>query len=138
MYSHLVTVKVGVKRSTYKRMKLDSLTLYKYRLKCLNTESVKCRCSVKHYRMLFDNFLKDIPYIILHSLYHFLGRFYIVSCSLFYKFFHYERLEKLYSHLLWKTALINLKLRSYYDNRSSRIVNTLSKKVLTETSLLTL
>ena len=138
MDSHLVTVKVSIKRSTYKRMKLDSLTLYKYRLKCLNTESMKCRRSVKHYRMLFDDFLKDIPYIILHSLNHLLGRFYIMSCSLFYKFLHYERLEKFYSHLLWKTALIDFKLRSYYDNRSSRIVNTLSEKVLTETSLLTL
>ena len=100
-------------------MKLDSLTLYKYRLKCLNTESVKCRRSVEHYRMLFDNVLKDIPYFSLHSLYHLLGGFYIVCGTFFYKLFHYERLKQLNSHLFRQTALIYLKFRSYYDNGSS-------------------
>ena len=46
MHSHLVTVKVSVKCSTSKRVKLNCSTLYKNRLKRLNTESVKSRGTV--------------------------------------------------------------------------------------------
>ena len=44
--SHLVTIEIGVERCTYQWMKLDCLTFYKDRLKCLDTQSVKCRSTV--------------------------------------------------------------------------------------------
>ena len=56
MNSHLVTVEVGVKRSTYEGVKSDSSTLNQDRLECLNTQSVQCRCTVEEYGMLFDYF----------------------------------------------------------------------------------
>ena len=60
-----------------------------------------------------------------------------MSSSVCNQFFHYKWFEKLNCHLFWQTALINLKFRSYDDYRTSGIVNTLTKKVLTKTSLFT-
>ena len=116
MDSHLVTIEIGIERCTYKWMKLDSLTFYKYRLECLNTKSVKRRRTVKHNRMLADNFFKYIPNLCLKFFYHLLSLFDVVCCLIGNKFFHNERFEKLDSHFFWKTTLVNLKFRSYYDN----------------------
>jgi hypothetical protein len=46
VYSHLVTVEVGVERSTDKWVQLNSLTLNQYWLKGLNSKAVKGRCAV--------------------------------------------------------------------------------------------
>ena len=70
--------------------------------------------------------------------------FYLLLCVLdvrcllsLYKALHNERLEELKRHLFRKSALINLELGSNDDNRTSRIVDTLTEEVLTEASLLT-
>ena len=55
-----------------------------------------------------------------------------------YQLLHNKGLKQLNSHFLRYTALVNLKLRPYYDNGTTGIVNTLSEEVLTETALLTL
>ena len=134
MDSHLVSIEVGVKRCTNKWMKLDSLTFYKDRLKCLNTKSVQCRCTVQHNRMLFDDILKDVPNLWLKSLNHLFSIFNVVCSSVLNKLFHNKWLEQLNCHLFRQTTLVNLKFRSYNDNGTSRVVNTLTKQVLTETS----
>ena len=72
MDSHLVSVEIGVERCTNQWMKLDSLTLYKDWLECLDTKSVQCRSTVQHNRMLFDNVFQYIPYFRLYFLDHFL------------------------------------------------------------------
>ena len=72
MHCHLVTVKVSIVSRTYKGMKLNSLTLYKDGLKCLNTEPVKCRSTVKHYGMLLDNVFKHVPDLGTKTLNHLL------------------------------------------------------------------
>ena len=46
MNSHLVTVKVCVKRSTYQRMELDRFTFHQDRFKCLDSQSVQGRSTV--------------------------------------------------------------------------------------------
>ena len=134
MYSHLVTIEVSVERGTNKRMKLDRLTFYKDRLECLDTQTMQCRCTVQHNRMLLNDVLKDIPYCRLKLLYHFLGIFDVVGSSVGNKLFHNERFEQLDSHLFRKTTLIDLQFRSYDDYRTSGIVNSFTEKVLTETS----
>ena len=138
MHSHLVTVKVCIKCSTYKRMKLYSLALYKYWLKRLNTKSVKCRGTVQHNRMLLNYLFKHIPNLRLKLFNHLLRCLYIVRLSLRSKLLHNKWLKQLDCHFLRKTTLIYLKLRAYNNNRTSGIVNTLTEKILTETSLLTL
>jgi len=137
MDSHLVSVEVGVERCTNQWMKLDSLTLYKDWLECLDTKSVQCRSTVQHNRMLFDYFFQNVPYFWLKSFYHLLSIFDIVCCSVLNQFFHNEWFEQLDCHFFWQTTLVDLKFRSYDDNGTSRVVNTLTKQVLTETSGLT-
>ena len=134
MYRHLVTIEVRIKRGTNKGMKLNSLTFYKDRLKCLDTKTVQCRRTVQHNRMFFDNVLENVPYLRLELLHHFLCIFNVVRGTVCNKLFHNKRLEQLDSHLFRKTALINLQLRSYDDNRTSGVVNSFTQKVLTETS----
>ena len=134
MDSHLVTIEVSVECSTNKWMKLNCLTFYKDRLKRLDTQTMQCRCTVQHNRMFFDNIFQNIPYSWLKLLYHLLGILNIVRGTVCYQLFHNERLEQLDCHLFRQTTLINLQLRSNDDNGTSGVVNTLTKKVLTETS----
>ncbi len=119
MGCHLVAVEVGIVRRTYQRMQLYRTALHEHRLKCLDAQSVKSRRTVKHYRMLLDDFLKHIPDLRLHPFHHLLGGFYIVGLFVVHKLFHYKWLEKLNSHFLGQTALVYLKLGSYDYYRSS-------------------
>ena len=136
MHSHLVTVEVGVEGRTYEGMKLDRLTFDKDGLKCLDTESVKCRSTVQHNGMLMNNILEHVPNLTIETLDHLLCLSDVVCYLSLNKLFHNEGLEKLDCHLLGETALVDLKFGSNDDNRTTRVVNTLSEEVLTETSLL--
>ena len=80
---------------------------------------MQCRGTVQHNRMFFDNIFQHIPHLWLKLLYHLLGILNIMGCSALNQFFHNERLEQLDSHLFRQTTLIDLQLRSYYDNRTS-------------------
>ena len=51
---------------------------------------------------------------------------------------HDEWLEEIEGHFLWKTALVELKLRSYDDNRTARVVNPFSEEVLPKSTLFSL
>ena len=88
--------------------------------------------------MLFDYVLQHIPNLGLKALHHLLCIFDIVSGSVGHQLLHHEGLEQLDSHLLGKSALVNLKLGSNHDNGTSGIVHALAQKVLAETSLFTL
>ncbi|CRH93010.1 Uncharacterised protein [Chlamydia trachomatis] len=48
----------------------------------------------------------------------------------------HERLEKLQSHRLWQTTLVQLEIRTNHNHGTPRIIYTFTKQVLTETSLL--
>ena len=138
MYRHLVSVEVSVECGTNERMQLDCFTLYQDRLKCLNSQTVQCRSTVQHNRMLFDDFLEHVPYLRFQTLYTLLCTFNIMRNTVCNQFFHNKRFKQLDCHFLRQTALINLQLRSYDNNGTSGIVYTLSEQVLTETSGLTL
>src|ERR1700722_6067756 len=47
-----------------------------------------------------------------------------------------ERLEQLERHLLGKTALVQLELRTDHDDRASGVVDAFAEQVLAETALL--
>ena len=138
MHCHLVAVEVRVECGTYKGMQLNCLTLYQNGLKCLNTKSVKCRCTVQHYGMLLDHLFEDVPNLGVQSLHKLLCVLNVLADALCHQLLHNEGLEQLDGHLLGKTALIDLQLGTYHDNGTTRVVYTLTKKVLTETSGLTL
>ena len=118
-------------------MELDSSSLYEDRLKRLNGQTVKRRCAVEQYGVLLDDILECVPYLGRDLLYLLLCVLDIRCLLSLYKALHNERLEELKRHLFRKSALINLELGSCYDNRTSRIVDTLTEEVLTEASLLT-
>ena len=108
MYCHLVSIEVCVECGTYKRMKLNRLTLYEDRLKCLDTESVQRGSAVQHNRMLLDHIFEYIPYLRFQAFHHFLRALDIMRNAVHHKFLHHKGLEQLQCHLFWKTALINL------------------------------
>ena len=134
---HLVAVEVRVERLTNERMKLYRLTLDEHGLKRLDRQTVKRRRTVEKHGMLFDNILESVPDFDVH-LFDFLLCFLDVRRLLrLNKALHNERLKQLKRHLLRQTALIDLQVRSDDDNASSRVVDSLTEKVLTEASLLT-
>ena len=116
MYSHLVAVEVSVERRTYQWVELDSTTLNEDRLECLDTETVKRGGTVEHYRMILDNVLKCVPYLVVSALDKLSCALYISDSLFVNESLQYERLEELESHFLRKTALIHFQLRSYDDN----------------------
>jgi hypothetical protein len=135
---HLVTVKVSVVRVTDKWVDLDRLTVYEDWLEGLNPESVKGRRPVEQDRMLLNDFFEAIPNGWVHSVNHPLCRLDILRDLLFDQALHHEWLKEFESHFLWQAALVQLKVRTDDDNGSSGIVNSLTEKVLSETTFLTL
>ena len=100
-------------------MKLDSLTLYKYRFESLYTQSVQGRRTIEHYRVFLDNVFKYVPYFCSYLFDHSLGTLDVVSLTVLYESFHNERLKQFKSHFFRKSALIKSQFRSYYDYRTA-------------------
>ena len=119
MDSHLVAVKVGVKGFTSKRVQLERLALYQYRLKGLDSQTVQCRSAVQQYRVLAYNFVKNGEHFGGFLLNIKLGLFKVKGNSLVHQFFHDERLEQFKRHLCRKSALPKLEFRSNNDYRAS-------------------
>ena len=135
---HLVAVEVGVVCSTYERMEFECAAFNKNGFKSLNTESVKSRRTVEHYRVILDNDLECVPNFGLGcSFDHFSCVFDVGCCADINKAFHNKRFEELDGHFFRKTALAHLEFRTNNDNGTSGIVNTFTEKVLAETSLFT-
>ena len=115
---HLVTVEVGVERSTCQRMELDCLTLDKLRLECLDTKTVKCRGTVQKHRMTLHHVLEDIPDYRLTAVYDLLGTLDRLHDAALNELADDERLVELGCHKLRQTTLAHLQLRTYNDYRT--------------------
>ena len=135
---HLVTIEVGIERCTSQRVQLNSFTFNHMRLESLNTQTVQSRRTVQQYRMTFHDMFQDIPDHRLLAVYNLLCRFYSLHNTTFNQLTDDKRLVKLCSHQFRNTTFTHLQFRTNNDNRTSRVVNTLTQQVLTETSLLTL
>ena len=70
---HLVTVEVGIESGTSQRVQTDSLSFDQFRLKGLNTQTVKGRSTVQQYRMTFQYVFQNIPNHRITTVYDFLG-----------------------------------------------------------------
>ncbi|MNM57037.1 hypothetical protein D3C81_682240 [compost metagenome] len=137
MNSHLVTIEVGVVCRTNQRVQLDSLTFDQNRFKCLDTQTVQGWCTVQQYRVFADNFVQDIPNDSFFALNHFLGGFDGGGQATQLQFAVDERFEQLQCHFLRQTALMQTQVWTYGDYRTTRVVNTFTQQVLTETTLFT-
>ena len=133
---HLVTVEVGVECSTCERVELDGLSFDHLGLECLDAETVKCRGTVEKDGMTFHHVFEDIPYDGFLSVNYFLCRLDGLHYAAIDELTDNEGLVKFGSHILGNTALVHFELGTDNDNRTSRIIDTLTEKVLTETSLL--
>ena len=95
MDSHLVTVEVGVECGTNQRVQLNRFTFYQNRLERLDTQTMQCRGTVQHNRMLFDDVLENVPYLRLEFLDHFLCIFDVMCSAVGNQLFHNERFKQL-------------------------------------------
>ncbi len=134
---HLVTIEVGVESGASQRVQLNSLTLNHLRLESQYTMTVQGRCTVQQYGVSLHYVLQNFVNHRLTAVDNLLGRLNGLDDTALDEFTNDERLIQFRCHLLRKTALVHLQLRTYHDNRTCRIVNTLTKQVLTETTLLT-
>src|SRR5690606_33208121 len=138
VYRHLVTVEVGVKRRTHQRVKLDSLTFDQLRLEGLDTKTVQRRSTVQQYRVTLEYVFKDIPNHRILAVDDLLRRLHCLYNSSLDKLSDDERLEQFSRHVLGQTAFMQFQFRTNDDNGTTGVVDTLTEKVLTEASLLTL
>ena len=132
---HLVAVEVCVECGTCKRMQLDGLSFYHFRLECLDTETVQGRGTVQQYRMSLHYVLEDVPDDRVFPVYYLLGRLDGLYNSPFNQFPDDERFVQLGSHELRKTALVHPELGTNHDDRTGGIVHSLAEEVLTEAAL---
>ena len=135
--SHLVTVKVGIECRTCQRVQLNSFTFDHLRLESLNTQTVQCRSTVQQYRMSFHYMFQNIPdhrFLAVNDL---LGRLNSLNDTTFDELTNNKRLVQFGSHQFRNTAFTHSQFRTYDDYRTSRVVNTFTQQVLTETSLFT-
>ena len=136
VHGHLVAVEVGVECRTSQRVQLYGLAFNHSRLECLDTKAVKCRGTVKQHRVTLHHIFKDVPYHGFAAVNNLLGTFNGLHNAALYKLAYNKRLVKLGSHILGQAALVHLQLGTNDDYRTSRIIDTLTKQVLAETTRL--
>ena len=106
MNRHLVTVKVGVKRSANQRVQLNGLAFNQHGLEGLNTQAVKCWRTVQHDRMLANHFFQNVPYdgfLVFNKLLGLLDG----GCNAHhFQAVENERLEQFERHQFWQTTLV--------------------------------
>ena len=115
---HLVTVEVGVERGTSQWVKLNSLTLYKFRLESLNTQTVKCRRTVQHDRVSLHNILENVPDNGFATINNLLGTLDGLHDTALDELANDERLVEFGCHQLRQTALAHLQFGTNDDNRT--------------------
>ena len=135
---HLVAIEVGVERRTSQWVQLNGLALNELRLERKHRQTVKRRRTVKKHGVTLHHVLQDVPDDRLATVYNTLCALDSLHDAALYELADDERLVQLSGHKLRKTALSHLQLWAHDDNRTGRIVHTLTEEVLTETSLFSL
>ncbi len=135
---HLVTVEVSIESRCYQWVQLDGLTLDKLRLEGLDTKAVKSWSTVEEHRMPVDDGIEDVPHFRCLLLYLLLGALHRLAMSALNELADHKWLKEFNGHVLWKSAFVELELRTHNDNRTTRVVDSLTEKVLTEATRFTL
>ncbi|MNQ60106.1 hypothetical protein D3C85_743750 [compost metagenome] len=138
MHGHLVTVEVGVVRSTDQRVQLDRLAFDEHRLERLDAQTVQGRRTVEQHGMFADDLGEHVPHLGQLALDHLLGRLDGGGHAAGFELAEDERLEQLEGHLLGQTALMQAQGRADGDYRTAGVVDALAEQVLTEAALLAL
>ena len=138
MDCHLVTVEVGIEAGTHQRVQTDGFTLNKFGLEGLDTQTVQGRSTVEHDGMAFQDILKDFPHHGVLAVHNAFGRLDGLDQAAFEEFANDKGFEELGGHVLRQTALVHLEFGAHDDDGTTGIVDTFTKEVLTEATLLTL
>ena len=136
--SHLVTVEVGVERSTCQGVELNGFTFNHLGLEGLDGETVKRWCTVEEHGVTFHNEFEDVPNNGITTIDDFLRTLHGLDDAAFNEFANNERFIEFCCHEFGQTAFSHFEFGTYNDYGTTRIVDTLTEEVLTETSLLTL
>ena len=88
--------------------------------------------------MVFDDLFQNVPNHRILLLHQFLGLLDGGAVAALFQAVIDERLEQFERHLLGKTALIQLQVRTDHDDRAARVIHALAEQVLAETALLAL
>ena len=88
--------------------------------------------------MALHDVLEDIPYDGILAVYDLLSALDRLDDTALDELTDDEGLVELSGHVLRQTALVHLQLRADDDDRTGRVVDTLTEEVLTEAPLLTL
>ncbi len=116
MNSHLVTIEVGVEGRTHERVQLDSITFNQTRPECLNTLTVKRRCTVKKHVLAGNCLFENLPYL-WYTVFDQAACTTDVEGELAReKTLDDEWAEEFKHHVLWKPAFIERQIRSHDDN----------------------
>ena len=119
-------------------METDRLTTDEHRTECLDTETVKGRSTIEEDIFTFDNRIESIPDFFGLLFDDLLSVLDIVRLLESDETTNDKWLEQSECHSLWETTLIHLELRSDDDHRSTRVVDSFTEEILTESTLLSL
>ena len=119
VHGHLVAVEVRVEGGADERMDLDRLTFHEHGLEGLDAKTVQGRGAVQKDRVVLDDLFKDVPddgVLHLHHLFSLLDGGAVAGL---FETVIDEGLEEFERHLLGKTALVQLQLRTNHDDRTA-------------------
>ncbi len=119
-------------------MELDCLAFNHFGLEGLDAETVKCRGSVEQNGVALHYVLEDIPHDGFLAVNNLFGRFYGLDDTAFNELADYEGLVEFGCHVFGNAALVHFQFGTNDDNRTGRVVDTLTEKVLTEAACLAL
>ena len=124
---HLVTVEVRVVSGTDERVQTDSVTFDEDRLESLNRETVERRGAVQEDWVAAGDFFQDVPNFglllldVLTGAAHGVGEAEVLQAA------DDKRLKENEGHLLRETALVELKLWTDDDDRTTGVVDALTE-----------
>ena len=119
MHRHLVAIEVGIEGRAHQGVNLYGAALHQHRLKGLDSQAMQGGSTVEQNRVLMNNFFQDVPDLLITSFNHSLGTFNRIGQSVLFEFANNERLIQLQSYFFRKAALIEFKIRTYYNYRPS-------------------
>ena len=117
--SHLVTIEVGVERCTCQWVQLNSFTFDHLGLEGLNSQTVKCRCTVEQYWVSLHYVFKDIPNYGFAAVNNLLGTLNGLNNATLNELANDKWLVKFGCHQLRQTALTHLQFRTNDNYRTS-------------------
>src|SRR5579883_2113889 len=119
-------------------MQLDSFSFDQHRLECLNAEAMERGRAIQQDGVIADDFFENIPDYGVLLLHQFFGLFDRGAMATLLEPVVDEGFEQLERHLLGQATLMELKLRTDYNDRAAGVIDAFSEQILPEAALLAL